>query len=152
MVLISQEAINDVATFYANTMVAYPNTWTQEMVDNQIEKVILAMENIVITTLKGERTPLLQSLNDGKTAELWIEKKGKRLWYFSVRKTNEDYLIENAWYYSNASNRAYRRGCSNPNADVSLDDRSKQEKVIGDSILKSIKPILEFNTRLMMIK
>lgn len=75
MVLISQEAINDVATFYANTMVAYPNTWTQEMVDNQIEKVILAMENIVITTLKGERTPLLQSLNDGKTAELWIEKR-----------------------------------------------------------------------------
>ena len=152
MVLISQAAINDVATFYANTMIAYPNTWTQEMVDKYIEKVISAMEQTIITTINGQRTPLLQSLNDGKTAEMWIENNGKRWWYFSVQKRNDDFVIENAWHYANASNRAYRRGTANPNADASLDDRTNQEKVVTDSIMRYFKHILEFNERLMAIR
>ena len=142
MVLISQEAINDIATFYANTLLAYPNTWTQEMVDKSIEKTIHEMEQRIITTINGQRTPILQSLNNGKTAELYIKRKGKRLWYFSVQLVNGNYVIENAWYYANASNRAYRRGIATPDADASLDDRKNQGKVLTTDNKISIRQII----------
>lgn len=131
MVIISQEAINDIATFYANTLLRYPNTWTQEMVDNNIETTINGMESIVIKTIQGQRTPILQQLNNGQTAELIT--KNKR-WYFSVRMENENVIIENAWYSSNASNRAYRRGQSNPNADLTQDNRQNQNRIKSEGI------------------
>ena len=33
-------AIQDIATFYANTKIQYPNTWSDEDVDNAIDKTI----------------------------------------------------------------------------------------------------------------
>lgn len=126
MVIISQKAINDVATFYANTLLRYPNTWTQEMVDNNIEATIKGMESIVIETLQGQRTPILQQLTNGQTAELITQNKR---WYFSVQIQNDNVIIENAWYRTNASNRAYRRGRANPNADLTQDNRQNQERI-----------------------
>lgn len=90
MVIISQEAINDVATFYANTLLRYPDTWTQEMVDNNIEATKKGMESIVIETLQGQRTPILQQLNNGQTAELITQNKK---WYFSVRIENANVIF-----------------------------------------------------------
>lgn len=126
MVRILQTTIADISTFYANTMLCYPNTWTKELVNEYIEKTIKEMEGIVLSTIQGQRTPILQQLNDGKTAELFTS---DRKWYFSVKMIDSDVIIENAWYATNASNRAYRRGRQTPNANTSLDDRCNQGKV-----------------------
>lgn len=126
MVRIHQTTIADISTFYANTMLCYPNTWTKELVNEYIEKTIKEMECIVLSTIQGQRTPILQQLNDGKTAELFTS---DRKWYFSVKMIDSDVIIENAWYATNASNRAYRRGRQTPNANTSLDDRCNQGKV-----------------------
>ncbi|MGM9858921.1 MAG: hypothetical protein ACI311_06725, partial [Bacilli bacterium] len=111
MVIITQEAINDVGTFYGNVAKRYPNTWDSEMVQDAIDKVIDGMNNVVMNTLFGERKPLLKSLQDGSNvAELYLTSNGKRYWYFTVRINGDDVYIENAVYCKNESQRAFRRG------------------------------------------
>lgn len=130
MVIVTREAINDIGTFYGNTMIQYPNTWDEAMVQYYINETIDSIEQTIITTLSGTRKPLLQTLQDGsQVGELFTQKGNKRLWYFSVRIVGENVYVENAWYYTNASNRAFRRGQQTPNTNLSLDDRNNQERL-----------------------
>ena len=136
---ITNEAYQDIVTFYNNVMLAHPNTFDITDANNAVDEVY----NGIITRINGvignEREPLLQSLNNGSTIELSFDKGGKRVWYFTLRKEGGCAFVENVWHYSNASNRAYRRGSANPNAPLSQDDRSNQgRKTITEKQLRSI--------------
>jgi len=142
MVKISQSAINDIATFYANVQKKYPNTWSPDMVNAYIAKVMKAMESVVIGKLQGKKVPLLKTLNDGETAEFHVKVSKSSQWYFTLRLIDGDFLIENAWNSSNASNMAFRRGHSNPNAEAGMDDRGnqkrlKEEKLCQENLTKA---------------
>lgn len=147
MVVVTQEAINDVGTFYGNVAKKYPNTWDDNRVQQAICKVIDGMNSVVIKSLQGERKPLITTLQDGsKVAELSLTSRGKRYWYFTVRIEGENILIENAIYSKNESQRAYRRGKSNQTAPLSADDRSTQQRITESQlrriIQESIKKVL----------
>lgn len=160
---ITIDAINDIGTFYGNTARAYPNTWDYNMVVRYITDVIEAMERTAVSKIRGERQPLLTGLNNGGRAELYIYRKKKRIWYFTAEPINDtidnitiesDILIDNAIYYANESNRAYRRGVSTPTAPLANDDRTHQgmleninntiaESILRDIVNKTIKQVLK---------
>lgn len=128
MLKITNDAVDDVVTFYYNALMKYPN-WTIAEANRQIDIVLDLIENTIVDGLKGNKTPLLSSLDNGATAEMNIKRGGHPYWYFTVQYIDGDYIVENAWHYSNASNRAFRRGVSNPTANPSLDDRRNQGKL-----------------------
>lgn len=147
MVIVTQEAINDVGTFYGNVAKKYPNTWDENKVQNAINKVLNSMNSIVINSIQGERKPLITNLQDGsKVAELSLKANGKRYWYFTVRIDGDNVYIENAIYSKNESQRAYRRGKNNPTAPISADDRTTQQRIteiqLRNIIKESIKKVL----------
>lgn len=147
---ITIDAINDIGTFYGNTARRYPNIWDYSMVTRYITDTINAMSQTAIEKLRGERQPLVNTLNNGVRAELFICRKSKRVWYFTAEPINSsvddinkesDILIDNAIYYANESNRAFRRGRQNPSAPLGDDDRRNQrilECKITESKLCSI--------------
>lgn len=140
MVIVTQEAINDIGTFYGNVAKRYPNTWDEVKVQEAINKVLEGMSNVVISSLQGERKPLLTTLQDGSNvAELSLTSRGKRYWYFTVRIEGENVYIENAIYSKNESQRAFRRGRSNPTAPLSSDDRSTQQRITESQLRRIIK-------------
>lgn len=139
MITISNLAIEDIATFYGNALLAHPNTLDSNKVDEFIEWALDEIEKEAIKQTSG-KTPILQSLNDGKTIELAIRRKGKIIWYFSMRRTDEsNFIVDNAWHYLNASNRAYRRGVSNPDAPLSNDARNTQRIIKCNSQYNTMK-------------
>jgi len=81
---ITNEAYQDIVTFYNNVMLAHPNTFDITDANNAVDEVY----NGIITRINGvignEREPLLQSLNNGSTIELSFDKGGKRVWYFTL--------------------------------------------------------------------
>jgi hypothetical protein len=119
-------AIQDIATFYANTKKQYPNTWADEDVDNAIDKTIDSITNAALSFVT-EREPLLdQFKEEGITEPVPTDDKK---WYFTAKIENDIIVIDNAVYCTNMSNRAYRRGVSNPEALLTDDDRKNQEYV-----------------------
>ena len=140
MVIVTQEAIDDVGTFYGNVAKQYPNTWDDEKVQNAINNVLDGMNSVIITSLQGEKKPLLTTLQDGSNvAELSLVSRGKRYWYFTVRIDGENIYIENAIYSKNESQRAYRRGKSNHTAPLSADDRTTQQRITESKLLEIIR-------------
>ena len=140
MVIVTQEAIDDVGTFYGNVAKQYPNTWDDEKVQNAINNVLDGMNSVIITSLQGEKKPLLTTLQDvSNVAELSLVSRGKRYWYFTVRIDGENIYIENAIYSKNESQRAYRRGKSNPTAPLSADDRTTQQRITESKLLEIIR-------------
>lgn len=129
-VRITRDAIRDIYTFYGNTVIKYPNTWTAQDAIVHADAVIDEIVNAIINGLNGQRTPLLTALRTNGTAELYTN---DRRWYYSVRLENEFAIIENAVYKSNESNRAYRRGRVNPIAPLFLDDRRNQGRIATPS-------------------
>ena len=136
---ITNEAYNDIATFYDNVMIAHPNTFDINDAARCINEVYDGITSRINGIIGNEREPLLQTLNNGNTIELSCEKRGRREWYFTLRFENGIAIVDNAWYYVNASNRAHRRGVSNPNAPLTQDDRSNQiRRTITEHKLRNI--------------
>lgn len=126
IVRITSNAINDIGTFYRNTVRKYPNTWTFSKAILCAHTVVDEMATSIINGLNGERTPLLTNLRSKGVAELYTHNKQ---WYYTVRLQDDYAIIENAVYTKNESNRAYRRGRVNPTAPLSLDDRKYQGRI-----------------------
>lgn len=119
-------AIQDIATFYANTKKQYPNTWADEDVDNAIDKTIDSITSAALSFV-AEREPLLNQLKiEGITEPVPTDDKK---WYFTATIGNDVIIVDNAIYCTNMSNRAFRRGASNLEAPLSDDDRKNQEYV-----------------------
>ncbi len=138
---ITTDAYEDIVTFYDNVMLAHPNTFGITDATDAINEVYDGIINRINEVFGNEREPLLKTINDGNTIELSVDKRGKRIWYFTLRleKENDLAIVENAWHFSNASNRAFRRGTSNPIAPISDDDRTAQERNrINEFIQKTI--------------
>ena len=125
-VRITNDAINDVYTFYGNAIIAYPNTWTRTNATSYADAIIDEMASSIIDGLSGERAPLLTNLRSRGVAELYTR---NRQWYYTVRLQDGFAIIENAVYTRNESNRAYRRGMVSPTAPLSLDDRRNQVRM-----------------------
>lgn len=125
-VKITRNAINDVYTFYGNVLIAYSNTWNLTDAIYAADKVVDEMLSQIVNGLNGQRAPLLTTLRTIGTAELYTK---DRRWYYTVRLKNEEAIIENAVYKSNESNRAYRRGSQNSQANLELDDRRNQRRI-----------------------
>lgn len=136
-IVITTEAQNDIQTYYLNVMQKYPNTFTYENAIEQSDKVYDAIassaQNIII-----KKEPLLDILKDGVTIE--STKAEGVPWYYTARIDNDLIIVENAIHENNMSNRAFRRGSSNPTANLSNDDRSNQKILEIDS--KTIKRIV----------
>lgn len=136
---ITFDAYNDIVTYYDNVLLAHPNTFDSNNAIQAIDEVYDGIIDRINGIIGNEREPLLQALNNGNTIELSFDKNGKRIWYFTLRIDGECAIVENAWHYTNASNRAYRRGSVNPNASISQDDRTNQRrKTITEKQLRSI--------------
>lgn len=118
---LTEEAIQDIATFYGNTGKRYywDEGTVQRYISNTIDSIIVSANQTV-----SERTPLLVTQRNNGNTEQRTTKDKK--WYFTTRIENDVIVIENAMYYANMSNQAYRRGTSNPNANLQQDDRSSQ--------------------------
>ena len=118
---LTEEAIQDIATFYGNTGKRY--YWDEETVQRYISNTI---DSIIVSANQtvSERTPLLVTQHNNGNTEQRTTKDKK--WYFTTRIKNDVIVIENAMYYANMSNQTYRRGTSNPNANLQQDDRSSQ--------------------------
>lgn len=125
-VKVAPSAYNDIVIFYENAMKAHPNTFGPDDAIDAIENTYQSIIDKVNSSMMSGKEPLLSSLNDGNTIELSTKKKGKAFWYFTLYLDNDSAVIENAWHYSNASNRAYRRGDVNPSAPLSADNRQRQ--------------------------
>lgn len=136
-VVITTDAQNDIQTYYLNVMLKYPNTFTFENAIEQSDKVydaiVSSAQNIII-----KKEPLLNTLKDGITVEP-VKAEGVP-WYYTARFENDLIIVDNAIYENNMSNRAYRRGSSNPTANLSGDDRNNQKILEIDS--KTIKRII----------
>lgn len=136
---ITNEAYEDIVTYYDNVMSAHPNTFDINDATRCVDEVYDGITSRISGIIGNEREPLLQTLNNGNTIELSYDKREKREWYYTLRFENGIALVENAWHYSNASNRAYRRGVSNPNAPLTQDDRTNQiRRTITESQLRGI--------------
>ena len=136
-VVITTDAQNDIQTYYLNVMRKYPNTFTYENAieqsDNVYDAIVSSAQNIVV-----KKEPLLDTLKDGVTIE--PTKAEGVPWYYTVRIDNDLIVVENAIHENNMSNRAFRRGSSNPTANLSNDDRSNQKLLEIDS--KTIRRII----------
>lgn len=146
-VKVTPSAYNDIVTFYENVMKAHPNTFGPYDAISAIENVYQSIIGEANRSLTGKE-PLLLSLNDGKTIELSIKKNGKAFWYFTLYLDNGDSIIENAWHYSNASNRAYRRGYVNPSSSLPADDRQLQK----NKNLKETDDSLDFDIPISVLR
>ena len=137
VVVITNEAQNDIQTYYLNVMRKYPNTFTYENAieqsDNVYDAIVSSAQNIVV-----KKEPLLDTLKDDVTIE--PTKAEGVPWYYTVRIDNDLIVVENAIHENNVSNRAFRRGSSNPTANLSNDDRSNQKLLEIDS--KTIRRII----------
>ncbi|MBR6035338.1 MAG: hypothetical protein IKP41_00075 [Bacteroidaceae bacterium] len=125
---LTDNAIQDIATFYANVRKKYPNTWTDDDVDNSIDKTIDAITTAALQYV-SERQPLLTQLKQDGITEPTPSSDKK--WYFTAQIEDDVIIVDNAIYYSNMSNRAYRRGTSDPDASLADDDRT-QQKYVGN--------------------
>lgn len=132
---LTNEALNDISTFYRSAMKAHPNTFGVDDAHNALDSVYNAIISQINSSCINGKEPLLKQFNDGKTVEMSISKNGKAFWYFTVRLEGDVAVVENAWHYSNASNRAYRRGEADTTAPLSSDGRKQQNPMV----LKELK-------------
>lgn len=135
---VTKEAYQDIATFYYNVLIKYQNTWTTQDAYNQIDKTIENIKNAVNSSLTG-KNPLLVRLQNINHVEM---KTKDKKWYFSVYSNKGELVVDNAIYYANMSNRAYRRGIANPNADVSLDNRTQQKDIKNGKLIEKKRHFL----------
>ena len=111
--------------------ITYENAIEQS--DKVYDAIASSAQNIII-----KKEPLLDTLKDGVTIE--PTKAEGVPWYYTARVDNDLIIVENAIHENNMSNRAYRRGSSNPTANLSNDDRNNQKILEIDS--KTIKRIV----------
>lgn len=125
-VVITPNAAEDIYSFYANAASAHPNTLPITEAISQYCKV-LDMITEAAQTFITEREPLLNTLKEQGVSEPMPTSDKK--WYFTLKIDGEQLVVDNAIYFKNMSNRAYRRGNSNPTANLKDDNRQNQRYI-----------------------
>lgn len=141
-VVITPNAAEDIYSFYANAASAHPNTLPITEAISQYCKV-LDMITDAAQSYITEREPLLNTLKEQGVSEPMPTSDKK--WYFTLKIEGEQLVVDNAIYTKNMSNRAYRRGSSNPTANLKDDNRQNQRYIGSGKSFENSSVIRRWN-------